>query len=323
MSVVFTPSAPATSTALVKVINPLATSVVSAFEDSYHRRLAYNSGLSGTSALRVAGQARLVCCARDTELSIWRILQRREAPPNDNTLEEPTSGEWEKVLDIELNVHTNITASAISDNGRWLVVSDLYETRLFALDSDVSIVSLFGPVPKDLSVQQNNGGLKPKRIRDFSSILQASLPQTATSTGGSAFYFSPDSQKLAMATAMSSFILVIDLSGETPRVLRRFGHHRAKNLVGGDRIVKKSRTMNSAKEEKAKKAFESEQNDDVNKDDIIRDGINEDETGPCVPDVSRMSISTDGQWLATTDDLARTYIFNLDSVQVSPSYLAR
>jgi U3 small nucleolar RNA-associated protein 4 len=106
--------------------------------------LAYTSGPSCTSALRVAGQARLVCCTRDTGLSIWRILQKQDALPDDNTLEEPAkSGGWEKVLDMELNVHTNIIANAISDNGKWLVVSDLYETRLFALESDVSASSYY------------------------------------------------------------------------------------------------------------------------------------------------------------------------------------
>jgi U3 small nucleolar RNA-associated protein 4 len=139
MSVVLTPSASVTSTVMTKVVNPLSTSVVSTFEDSYHRRLAYTSGPSSTSALRVASQARLVCCIRDTGLSIWRILQKQDPPPDGDNPEEPAgSGGWEKVLDIELNAHTTLIASAISDNGHWLVVSDLYETRLFALESEVS-----------------------------------------------------------------------------------------------------------------------------------------------------------------------------------------
>jgi U3 small nucleolar RNA-associated protein 4 len=139
MSVVLTPATPPSSTITTKVVNPLATSVASTFEDSYHRRLAYTSGPSCTSALRVARQARLACCARDTGLSIWRILHKRESPPDGDTSKEPAeSGGWEKVLDIELNVQTNIIASAISDDGQWLVVSDLYETKLFAIENDVS-----------------------------------------------------------------------------------------------------------------------------------------------------------------------------------------
>jgi len=68
-----------------------------------------------------------------------------------------------------------------------------------------------------------------------------------------------------------------------------------------------------------KKVFEAEQNDGA----IMRDGFSEHDSSPCVTNVSRLAISADGQWLATTDDLARTYIFNLDSVQyhcVLPSF---
>lgn len=32
--------------------------------------------------------------------------------------------------------------------------------------------------------------------------------------------------------------------------------------------------------------------------------------------VTRMSVSPDGQWLATSDDRCRTHVFNLDSIQV-------
>jgi len=92
-------------------------------------------------------------------------------------------------------------------------------------------------------------------------------------------------------------------------------------LIGGDRIVKKSKldwTASMAEEERAgrKKAFETEQNDRVQENAFMRDGTSGDDTGSCITNVSRMAISADGQWLATTDDLARTYIFNLDSVQV-------
>jgi U3 small nucleolar RNA-associated protein 4 len=37
--------------------------------------------------------------------------------------------------------------------------------------------------------------------------------------------------------------------------------------------------------------------------------------------VTRMTISADGQWLATTDDLCRTHVFNLDALQVGIPFL--
>lgn len=145
MSVVVTPAALPMST-VVKVINPLSTSTESTFEDSYHRRLAYTSGPSSTSAVSVSRQARLVSCIRDAGLSVWRIKQKQalsEDALNHGAQEIPDSGGWDKVLDMELNVSTNLVASAISDDGKWLVVSDLYETKLFSIDVDVGLASSF------------------------------------------------------------------------------------------------------------------------------------------------------------------------------------
>jgi len=127
-----------------------------------------------------------------------------------------------------------------------------------------------------------------------------------------------------MATAMSSYVLLVDLgaNSEKPRVLRRFDHHRAQNLVGGNRIIKKSKSDRTVSEtheerEKKKKAFETGHDSGLKEDADMGDADSRNEAGPAITTVSRMAISADGQWLATTDDLARTYIFNLDSVQVS------
>ena len=142
MSVVFTPAALASSSTVSKIVNPLSTSVTSIFEDAYHRRLAYTSGAASTSGVRIARQARLICCTRDTGLGVWRILPKRDST---RVFEDPSEMEgWEKILDMDFNVQTNIIASAISDDGRWLVVSDLYETRLFILETDVSSLRASG-----------------------------------------------------------------------------------------------------------------------------------------------------------------------------------
>lgn len=175
-------------------------------------------------------------------------------------------------------------------------------------------------------MRQKNGDLKPRRVRDFSSILQGHLPQTSASvgTGGSAFHFTPDSQKLAMATAMTSHILFIDLGtdGQKPRVLRKFDHHRSQNLIGGRLTVIRSQGIGmqpkKGKEKRKitlQRELQTEQIDQaMEADTVVTSGA---ETTPALTTVSRMAISADGQWLATTDDLSRTYIFNLDSVQVS------
>jgi len=146
MSVVLTPAALPAST-IVKITNPLNTSTDATFEDSYHRKLSYVS----KDSVRVSRGSRLVSCAREAGLSVWRIQKRpeeggvasgtREQQPevdlDDSLMTEPFSGGWEKVLEMDLNVHSNIVGHEISDDGKWLAVSDLYESKLFSLRTDV------------------------------------------------------------------------------------------------------------------------------------------------------------------------------------------
>ena len=135
------PAASPTST-VMKVVNPLDTSVEATFEDSYHRRINYPV----MGKMRVARGARLVSCVREAGLSVWRIAKKAEPEKvmeekyggDGDVDEEPFSGGWEKILEMDLNVNSNIIAHEISDDGRWLVVSDLFESKLFSLRINVS-----------------------------------------------------------------------------------------------------------------------------------------------------------------------------------------
>jgi U3 small nucleolar RNA-associated protein 4 len=73
---------------------------------------------------------------RDSGLTVWRIPPKQS--PLDNGEDSSKVVEWEKVLEMDFKVKTNLVASTISDDGRWLVVSDLHETKLFSLTTDVS-----------------------------------------------------------------------------------------------------------------------------------------------------------------------------------------
>ncbi|KAF8971560.1 WD40-repeat-containing domain protein [Flammula alnicola] len=332
MSVVLTPAALPTST-IVKVTNPLNTSTEATFEDAYHRKLSYVS----KGAVRVARSARLVSCAREAGLSIWRIekkpegeIESLEKQPDIELEPEETgsfAGGWEKVLEMDLNVHSNITAHEISDDGRWLAVSDLYESKLFSLRSD--------------------GQIDLKRIKDFPAILDAQIPASsvhASSTGAAAFQFTPDSSRLVISTAMSSYVLVIDLTGEKPRVLRRFDQHRLQDSILHDRVIKGRAFSSRASKVNghaavngdgdvdmagvdadspppspppAQQSDESEQNEEEDSDD-------EDVASTAaIVSVDQIAVSTDGQWLATSDNHARTHIFNLDLIShhcILPSF---
>jgi U3 small nucleolar RNA-associated protein 4 len=136
MSIIVTPAAsPQNTTA--RIANPLATSVTTTFEDAYHRRIAYSSGAYGTVGLHLARRARLILSTSDTSLEVWRLAEKSSLD-GDPELALPAEGVgWNKMLEMDLRVHTNLVASAISDDGRWLAVSDAYETKLFLLQADV------------------------------------------------------------------------------------------------------------------------------------------------------------------------------------------
>lgn len=139
MTVTLTPCLPAnvtTSTVAARVINPL-TGTATTFEDSYYRRIPYASTVS------IAKSARLVSCMHEAGLNVWRVLNIPSTAMiidgTDNSTDPELRVSWESVLEMEFIVQTNLMASALSDDGRWLVVSDLYETKLFELCKTVSL----------------------------------------------------------------------------------------------------------------------------------------------------------------------------------------
>jgi U3 small nucleolar RNA-associated protein 4 len=157
------------------------------------------------------------------------------------------------------------------------------------------------------------GDVNPKRVRDLQSLLREHLPDTLSSCGASALTFSPDSSKLIIATT-TAFVLVLDLVSDSTsaRVLRRFDQHRHRSTLAEGRVL----TGRRNDEDHEADASESEQ--DVEEHETENRGMASSQptnAKPMPATVTRMAISPDGQWLATTDDHLRTHIFNLDSVQ--------
>lgn len=100
-----------------------------------------------------------------------------------------------------------------------------------------------------------------------------------------------------MSAAMSSYVLVIDLGAKNPQVLRRFDHHRRKEPL--HRVIKVKQV--------------GDKDGDVEMADPEESESDSDEVSNA--NVTRLAVSADGQWLATSDDQCRTHIYNLDSVQ--------
>lgn len=340
MSLVLTPAAPPTST-IMKVINPLNTSVEATFEDSYHRKIGYPVA----GKVKVAKGARLLSCVREAGLSVWRILKTKlekkvgEHQIDLDTLDvDPLPGSWEKVLEMDLNVHSNIIGHEISDDGKWLAVSDLYETKLFSLHSEVRFYLPCFPthLTNFLCFVQDNGQIKIKRIKEFASALRSHVPITTAhphSTGSCSLCFSPDSSKLVISTALSSYIIIVDLTDDKPKVLRRFEHHRLKDgngralrgklasskpKVNGHAGINGDVMMGELENEDVPLVNGIDGSGEKSEMDEDHDDDSSDDDDVAIVSIDRSAISSDGQWLATSDSHARTYIFNLDSITVRP-----
>ena len=141
MSVVLTPAAIPSSTTVSKVTNPLSTSAVATFEDSYHRKMGYSTGFSGTGRIKIAKKKRLILSAQDKSINLWLIFgqEGHNTGVPDPVDDETGPGEWQKVLEMDLNVQSNIVSCDISDDGKWIAVSDWYEVKLFRLAFAVSL----------------------------------------------------------------------------------------------------------------------------------------------------------------------------------------
>ncbi|EAU93462.1 U3 small nucleolar RNA-associated protein 4 [Coprinopsis cinerea okayama7 len=344
MNLVVAPAA-LPSSSVVKVTNPLDTSTVATFEDAYHRRIAY----SQEGRVQVSKTSRYVSCIREAGLTVWRIVDKpprtetedrmdedEQAPSNEEPEEEKYEGGWEKVLEMDLKVTSNIIAHRISDDGSWLAVSDMYETKLFRLKTD------------------DEGQVTPKRVKDFSSILQPHIPPLPTprgsskpqyrGTGSLTLQFTPDSSKLVLATTAPSYILVVDLTGDSPQVLRRFDHHLQSDTIVQDRVIAggklkekaspKVNGVNHSSEDVEMKSAEEEKDSEDEAEDSDADLTPAARPPkPTTAAVAHLAISPDGQWLASSSHClpsaatlssssastshhtsTKTHIYNLDSI---------
>ncbi|TFK23110.1 U3 small nucleolar RNA-associated protein 4 [Coprinopsis marcescibilis] len=361
MNLVLAPAA-LPSSSVVKVVNPLNTSTVANFEDAYHRRVAYS--LDGR--VQVAKAARLVSCIREAGITIWRISKKpssaaldvsgedkmdedqpgQDVPPakESDSDKEPYAGGWERVLEMELSVTSNIVVHRISDDGSWLAVSDAYETKLFKLRTGA------------------DGQVTPKRVKNFGAILQPHIPPLPQmrgalkpqfrGTGSLALQFTPDSSKLVLSSTAPSCILIVDLTSEQPRVLRRFDHHLQVDSIVQDRVIAGGKVKSNATstpkkphvngvqingavedvEMKFASENESPTNEDEDSDDEKATSASRTRKLATIA-VTHLAISPDGQWLASSSlcppsstshasgpsssshhTSTKTHIYNLDSV---------
>ncbi|KAG0142783.1 hypothetical protein CROQUDRAFT_662108 [Cronartium quercuum f. sp. fusiforme G11] len=263
--------------------NPISDSSI-VFGDSICRKISYAT--RRVPVCQLSPHCRLLVCRRDRGISIWR-LPSREAPEvatsySRSSLAEPETA-WHKVVDMELKCQTNLVTSAVSPDGKWLSVSDLYEVKLFSLNCN------------------SEGDLQPRRVKSFVPYNKT-IKASAGQQGASSIHFSPDSTRMIFATAFTSQIIVVGLDPDSKecRVLRVFNQHRTRlnTLQSLHRVVIPPPTVSPPSP--------------IPEDSPDGEVGHSNEERPSGSTITAMAISSDCQWLASVDSTKVLHVFNLD-----------
>lgn len=314
MSPTFTPASHPSSPSLPSPLSrPSQSQTQPTFESTHPRRMGYLSSglLASSSPITFSPSARLVVGKRDRGVGIWRVH------PNENG--------WEKLLEMELRLRTTIIATTISEQGKYLAVSDLYETKLFKL------------VP-------SSSGLKPIRLPLLPALLSSPLLHhlntqlTTQGCGSTSMVFTPDGGRVVLGL-ITGQVLIIELVEDEENVevevVKCFERKervvrgrviKGKNVNGNSNGVKGGRNAaddidvsmaDEADEQKSNSGSESESESESDSDSpstFYSNGAHKQTQNEWI---STLAVSEDGQWLGVADLEGRVEVFNLDSLQVS------
>lgn len=178
--------------------NPVSSSASTSFADTIQRRIAFVPASARDGVVCVASGPRWIVLRRDRSVGIWQIEQ---------------GGAWRKVLEMQMQVRSNIGAAAISHDGHFLAISDLYETKLYNLKDGPKLV-------KGLGVAMYK---RPVSVPGASSLL-----------------FTPDGTRLILCTRQGAFVHVIQLPvhDDVPlKLLKSFEQHRTRRSAMDGRVL--------------------------------------------------------------------------------------
>lgn len=312
MSPTFTPASHPSSPPLPSPLaRPSQSQTLPTFESTHPRRMGYLSSglLSSSSPITFSPSARLVVGKRARGVGIWRVH------PNENG--------WEKLLEMELRLRTTIIATTISEHGKYLAVSDLYETKLFKL------------VP-------TSSGLKPTRLPLLPALLSSPLLHhlntqlTTQGCGSTSMVFTPDGGRVVLGLVTGQ-VLIIELAEDEENVevevVKCF--ERKERVVRG-RVIKGKNVNGTgvngnntapdidvsmtekAEEQESNSGSESESESESDSPSTFHsNGAHKQTQNEWI---STLAVSEDGQWLGVADLEGRVEVFNLDSLQVSPFF---
>ncbi|PWN45940.1 hypothetical protein IE81DRAFT_319786 [Ceraceosorus guamensis] len=306
------------------LINPVSTTDNVSFAETVQRRLPFvpascrGSTLGGGAVVSSAPLKRWLSLRRDQSTAIWALPDRADFGANSasapeqqlDSLQQPEAG-WRKLLEMEPRAQSNLVAHAISPDGKWLAVSDLYETKLFELKPHGTEAAV------DLI-------LEPRREKSFGAALGGKAP------GSSALAFTPDSTRLVCATHPGSFLHVVSISSAGKCALvETFGHHR-RRVVTERSVAGRATTTATPSSSTDKSALTNgklsngtahKQGESDAPENEAERGLEEHEISAGAASSARDSharidmlvISADGLYLLSGDSSRRLHVFNLDT----------
>lgn len=277
-------------------INPVSTTPVTTFADTIHRRLPFvpttgkGSALGGGSVVRICATKRWLILRREKSIAIWKLpLQASEGDDDDSK-----KVDWKMILEMQIRVQSNLVCAEISQDGRFLFVSDLYESKLFELN-------------------ESGKEITPKRIQSFSTKTFASqgIQQGPAS---SAATFTPDSARLILASYPGAFIHLIDLprlsNSQKCTLLKSFGEHR--QAAFGRSVAGRGAKMTNGKGQ-INGNHSSDEGSSQSDDESDRFSA-EDKTRTTFARIDTVQVSFDGQYLVSIDAAKRIHCYSLDTL---------
>ena len=283
-------------------INPISSNPLTTFADTTQRRVPFvptaaRAGLLGGGAVAALCAAKgWIVLRREQSIGIWdvgtpaELLAVSRAAEAGEPLQHPT---WNKLLEMHVKVDSNLVTLALSNDGRYLAYSDLYETKLFELKQRRRPQSAAGGVEIEL---------EPKKVKSFGRVFGGA---ERVAPAASALRFSPDSTRLVVASLTGAYVHVLELpsagNDERCRLLRSFGHHRRSGALAGEQRQIAGR-ISSSNGDHADPHQGQNGND--------RDRV-ERNTSTLI---QHAEISSDGAWLSTISADLQHHVFSLDSL---------
>lgn len=275
-------------------VNPVSSNPLTTFAATTQRRLPYVPSSSAGSRLAGSGVGSTSFCpARnwalvqtDSCIEVWAIDEPSSADPaNAAGGDAEAAPGYHRLLQMEMTKRkSKLIAHSISPDGKYLVISDLYETKLYSLEMSL-------------------GELQPRRVKGFSPLFGE---QEAPAS--SALTFTPDG-RLLMASWPQAVVYMLSISSSKCEMIK---YWVASKAINGKRAVvgRSGAKANGTAESSDASSDESDSSDD--------DSEEEDNTTRYR--IDHFMITPDLQYLLCTAS-HHVWTYNLDLLSPHPRML--